>query len=198
MILDGADKISIIEELQTEIRFSFILYNMSNTRINTSFSLEFLGEYMIKSAEIENGNELNGEARMRVPMKEGIGLLVEEDRTLFMKLMFVNDDNWLKNGICFEYEDEIVVRECEYEKGRMIGVLREWKGEVLIEYDVNGTRIYEGGFEGYVVKGFVREGKGKEFEIDEKSALYVGGWKNGLRHGYGSEFKDFFPVYIGE
>ena len=80
---------------------------MSNTRINTSFSLEFLGEYMIKSAEIENGNELNGEARMRVlidkeeyelrvPMKEGkkegIGLLVEEDRTLFMKLMFVNDE----------------------------------------------------------------------------------------------------------
>ena len=108
------------------------------------------------------------------------------------------DDNWLKNGTCFEYEDEIVVRECEYEKGRMTGVLREWKGEVMIEYDVNGTRIYEGGFEGYVVKGFVREGKGKEFEIDGKSALYVGRWKNGLRDGYGSEFKDCFPVYIGE
>ena len=328
---------------------------MSNTRINTSFSLEFLGEYMIKSAEIENGNELNGEARMRVlidkeeyelrvPMKEGkkegIGLLVRENGTLFMKLMFVNDecegevtkvnkyggtvlkgrvsrgkevgiwieyddngnerwrgfyrngkrysilkkeggmkgffkeigvngellsvseydDNWLKNGICFEYKGRKVkkecvyengikkrvirefigrkmilfddngkklyegvwfggvvngfgihprmkgmkgffkeinkkgdllsiseydkhellkngkcfeyeggrlVRECEYKNGVMMRVLREWKGEVMIEYDVNGTRIYEGGFEGDMMKGFVREGEGTELIMSE-------------------------------
>ena len=30
---------------------------MSNICINTSFSLEFLGECMIKSAEMENGDE---------------------------------------------------------------------------------------------------------------------------------------------
>ena len=68
----------------------------------------------------------------------------------------------------------------------------------MIEYDVNGMRVYEGGFEGDMMKGFAREGKGKEYGTDGKSALYVGGWKNGKREGYGSEFKGRNPVYIGE
>ena len=104
----------------------------------------------------------------------------------------------LKNGKCFEYEGGRLVRECEYKNGVMMRVLREWKGECMIEYDVNGMRVYEGGFEGDMMKGFVREGEGKEYGIDGKSALYVGGWKNGLREGYGSEFKGYSPVYIGE
>ena len=68
----------------------------------------------------------------------------------------------------------------------------------MIEYDVNGMRVYEGGFEGDMMKGFVREGEGTEYGINGKSALYVGGWKNGKREGYGSEFKGLNPVYIGE
>ena len=266
---------------------------MSNIIVtNSSSCLEFLGDYVIKSVEMKNGADLNGEAilrllieneeyEMRVEMKEGkkdgIGLLLREDGTLFMKMMFVNDecegdmvkknkygktvlrgrvskgkevgiwieydddgneiwkglyrngnrysilkeegmkgfysemnmnkellsvseydDKWMKNGKCFEYEEGRMVRECEYKNGVMMGVVREWKGEVMIEYDVNGMRVYEGRFEGDMMKGFIREGKGKEYGIDGKSALYVGGWKNGLRHGYGSEFKDCFPVYIGE
>ena len=108
------------------------------------------------------------------------------------------DDEWKKNGKCFEYEGGRMVRECEYKNGVMMRVLREWKGECMIEYDVNGMRVYEGGFEGDMMKGFVREGKGKEYGIDGKSVLYVGGWKNGLRNGYGSEFCGHNPVYIGE
>ena len=108
------------------------------------------------------------------------------------------EENWMKNGKCFEYEGERMVRECEYKNGVMMRVLREWKGECMIEYDDNGMRVYEGGFEGDMMKGFVREGKGKEYGIDGKSVLYVGGWKNGLRNGYGSEFCGHNPVYIGE
>ena len=108
------------------------------------------------------------------------------------------DDEWRKNGKCFEYEGGRMVRECEYKNGVMMRVVREWKGEVMIEYDVNGMRVYEGGFEGDMMQGFVREGNGTEYGIDGKSALYVGGWKNGLREGYGSEFKGLNPVYIGE
>ena len=108
------------------------------------------------------------------------------------------DDEWRKNGKCFEYEGGRMVRECEYKNGVMMRVVREWKGEVMIEYDVNGMRVYEGGFEGDMTKGFIREGEGTEYGIDGKSALYVGGWKKGKREGEGSEFKDCFPVYIGE
>ena len=268
---------------------------MSNINVrNSSTYLEFLGDYEMESIEMKNGDELNGEAIMRLLIdgeryemsvnmkngkKEGVGEILREDGTLFMRMMFVNDecegevirkneygsivlkgrmgkgkkvgmwieyddygneiwrgfyrngvkdlslkehegmsglwrevnengellsvseyneDGLLKNGKCFEYEGGRMVRECEYKNGVMMRVLREWKGECMIEYDVNGMRVYEGGFEGDMMKGFVREGEGKEYGIDGKSALYVGGWKNGKREGYGSEFKDCFPVYIGE
>ena len=80
---------------------------MSNINVrNCSSCLEFLGDYEIESVEMKNGDELNGEAimrlmiddngyRMRVEMKEGkkegIGLFVREKGTLLMKLMFVKD-----------------------------------------------------------------------------------------------------------
>ena len=72
----------------------------------------------------------------------------------------------MKNGKCFEYEGGRLIRECEYKKGVMTRVLREWK-EVMIEYDVNGMRVYEGGFEGDMMKGFVREGEGTELIMSE-------------------------------
>ena len=268
---------------------------MSNIDIrNSSSCLEFLGDYEVKSIEMKSGNELSGgaimrlliddeEYEMRVSMKEGkkegIGVIVRKNGTLFMRMMFVNDEcegevtkmnkygitvlkgrvskgkevgiwieydddgneiwrgfyrngkrysilkeqegmkgfysemsvngellsvseydeyGLLKNGKCFEYEGGRMVRECEYKNGVMMRVLREWKGECMIEYDVNGMRVYEGGFEGDMMKGFVREGEGCEFGIDGESALYVGGWKNGKREGYGSEFKGYSAAYIGE
>ena len=268
---------------------------MSNINVvKCNSCLEFLGDYEIESVEVKTGDELTGDAiirllieneayELRVSMKEGkkegIGVIVREDGTLYMRMMFVNDecegnkvkknkygktvlkgrvekgkevgmwieyDNYgnetwrgfyrngdkvislkeyegmsglwrevndngellsvseydeyglLKNGKCFEYEGGRMVRECEYKNGVMMRVVREWKGEVMIEYDVNGMRVYEGGFEGDMMQGFVREGNGTEYGIDGKSALYVGGWKKGKREGEGSEFKDCFPVYIGE
>ena len=260
---------------------------MSNINVrNSSTYLEFLGDYEMESIEMKNGDELNGEAIMRLLIdgeryemsvnmkngkKEGVGEILREDGTLFMRMMFVNDecegevirkneygsivlkgrmgkgkkvgmwieyddygneiwrgfyrngvkdlslkehegmsglwrevnengellsvseyneDGLLKNGKCFEYEGGRMVRECEYKNGVMMRVLREWKGECMIEYDDNGMRVYEGGFEGDMMKGFVREGKGKEYGNDGKSALYVGGWKNGLRDGDGSELNE--------
>ena len=243
---------------------------------------------------MKSGDELNGEAIMRVLVhnkeyemrvsvkkgkKEGIGLMIRKNGTLFMRMMFVNDEcegetvkkneygnivlrgrvskgkkegMWIKyddygneiwrglyrngkrysilkeqegmkgfysevsmkgellsvseyddyellrDGRYFEYEDGKMKRECEYKNGVMMRVSREWTEELMIEYDVNGMRVYEGGFEGDMTKGFIREGEGTEYGIDGKSALYVGGWKNGLREGYGSEFKGLNPVYIGE
>ena len=68
----------------------------------------------------------------------------------------------------------------------------------MIEYDENAMRVYEGGFGGDMMKGFIREGKGSEYGSDGESALYVGGWKKGKREGYGSEFHSGSVLYIGE
>ena len=127
----------------------------------------------------------------------------------------------LKNGRCFEYERGRVKRECVYENGRVMRVLREWTEDLMVEYDDNGMKVYEGGFEGEIVKGFVRGGKGTEYGnngkklyfgdwrngyrdgegteygSDGESALYVGSWENGTRYGFGSEFCGYC-LYTGE
>ena len=96
----------------------------------------------------------------------------------------------MKNDKCFEYEGGRLIRECEYKNGVMIRVLREWKEDLMIEYDKKGMRVYEGGFERNPKKGFVRRGKGTEYRSDGKSVLYVGHWRNGHRHGYGEEYDE--------
>ena len=110
-----------------------------------------------------------------------------------------DESGLLKNGRCFECEGGYVKRECVYENGMKKRMIREFTDDgLMIEYDDNGKRVYEGEFEGDMMNGFIREEKGSEYGSDGKSVLYVGGWKNGLREGYGSEFKGYSPVYIGE
>ena len=123
--------------------------DMSNINVrNCSSCLEFLGDYEIESVEMKTGDELNGEAimrvliddkeyRMRVEMKEGkkagIGLLLRENGTLFMRMMFVND----------ECEGE-VIKKNEY--GRTVLKGRVSKGKEVgmwIEYD-DGAEIWKG------------------------------------------------------
>ena len=101
-----------------------------------------------------------------------------------------------KEGKCFEFERGRIVRECEYKNNECIRVYREWKEEVMIEYDENGMRVYEGGFGGDMVKGFVRDKEGTEYESDG-TALYVGHYVDGERSGYGTEYKGCYAWYIG-
>ena len=102
------------------------------------------------------------------------------------------DDNWMKNGRCFEVKgSKYVKRECVYENGMKKRMIREFTEDgLMILFDDNGMRVYEGGFEGDMMKGFVREGRGKEFGIDGKRVLYVGEWKNGKRDGTGRELNE--------
>ena len=156
-------------------------------------------EYDNDENEIWRGFYRNGKRYSILTKHKGMkGFFKEKNENGELLSVSEYDDEWMKNGKCFEYEGGRMVRECEYKNGVMMRVLREWKGECMIEYDVNGMRVYEGRFEGDMMKGFAREGKGKEYGTDGKSALYVGGWKNGKREGYGSEFKGRNPVYIGE
>ena len=134
------------------------------------------------------------------PRMEGMDGFFKEmnEKGELLSVSEYDEDVILKEGKCFEFEGERVVRECEYKNGECVRVIREWKGDVMIEYDDNGKRVYEGGWKGDMKRGYVREGKGREYEGDGKRALYYGDWKNGLREGYGSEFKGGIAVYIGE
>ena len=109
-----------------------------------------------------------------------------------------DNDMILLKGKCYELKEGKVDREYEYKNGELIRVLREWKREVMIEYDDNGRRVYEGEYEGDMKRGFFREREGTEYDSDGKRPLYFGDWKNGVREGYGSEFRGYYAVYIGE
>ena len=103
----------------------------------------------------------------------------------------------MKDGRCFEYRNRVLMRECVYEKNKMKEVLREWKGDVMIEYD-KGMRVYEGGWKGSIEDGFVREGEGKEYDDDGKQLVYSGGFVNGIREGMGRILKNGLVIYDGE
>ena len=107
-----------------------------------------------------------------------------------------NDVN-RKNGSCFELKDGILKQVCLY-RGRVLErVLLEIRGKTMTEYDEDGKKVYEGEY-ATTPLGYVREGKGKEFDRDGKTATYVGGWINGKRDGFGTAFKDSAAVFQGE
>ena len=103
-----------------------------------------------------------------------------------------------KNGVCYEFEEGRVVRESEYEKGIMKRVLRELKGDMMIEYDCDGNKVYEGGYKGDYEHGYMRNGEGKEYGGSGSDMVYSGEFVNGYYHGNGVSIKNGFVCYKGE
>ena len=116
---------------------------------NCCSSLEFLGDYKIKSVEVKKGDELIGDAiigllieneeyELRVSMKEGkkegIGLIVREDGTPFIRMMFVNDECEGEVTKVNKYGGTVL-------KGR---VSRGKEVGIWIEYDDNGNERWRG------------------------------------------------------
>ena len=117
--------------------------------------------------------------------------------------------DWSDRIVCREgdlergefYELDESGRVCElsvYEKGVKSRVIARFDASTMTEYDSNGVRVYKGGFEGDVKNGIVRSGKGVEYSSQSKTAIYSGEWKDGKRHGKGTEYRDYKPVYIGQ
>ncbi|KNB43912.1 hypothetical protein JH06_5279 [Blastocystis sp. subtype 4] len=87
------------------------------------------------------------------------------------------DDEWRKNGKCFEYEGGRMVRECEYKNGMKKRMIREFTEDgLMILFDDNGMRDL---FEKEEVKS-----------LELMGVLYVGEWKNGKRDGTGRELNE--------
>ena len=109
--------------------------------------------------------------------------------------------NGKRNGMGYERDGNGVVKRGRlFENGVMKRVVQEFDGGKMVEYDENGKKMYEGEFKGNVEKGFVREGRGKEYEAGIKAAkkglvtkgkermVRIGNWKNGVKSG---EFYDY-------
>ena len=91
-----------------------------------------------------------------------------------------------------------MARACEYKNGEFTRVLKSISGSTMTEFDENGNKVYEGEYDERIENGLKRKGKGKEYEKDGKTLVYVGDWSNGKRNGYGVLYKNSEVVYKGE
>ena len=78
----------------------------------------------------------------------------------------------------------------------LLEMISSSKNDVLIEYDADGNKMCESGYSGDMKKGFKRK-EGKEFEIDDGTAVHIGEWGKGKRNGFGVEYKDHEMVFSG-
>ena len=101
-----------------------------------------------------------------------------------------------ERGYCLD-ENEVVKQYCSFANGVLKGVIQEFNGMSMTEYNEKGIVSYLGEWKGDINNDYVREGKGKEYDEDGK-VVYEGEWKNGKREGMGTEFYNMTPVYMGE
>ena len=107
----------------------------------------------------------------------------------------------LKHGRSFSFENDHCISECIYYEGNIHNVVREFmhgkeNRNIMVEYDNDGNKIYEGEYTGSYIKGFCRDGLGKEYSNGIK--IFEGTFRKGYRDGQGTSFVDGYPYYIGE
>ena len=131
-------------------------------------------------------------------------------------------NGFVRNGRGYCIIEDKAKQYCEFENGKMKRVMQEFDGSTMTEYNENGVMSYLGEWKGDMKSGFVREGKGKEYEKDGEThcilvsgrvergtdkgteyrdghALYTGEWKNGMRNGKGKEMDESGRVvFVGE
>lgn len=80
-------------------------------------------------------------------------------------------------------------------RGVVICRFEEFTRDKMIEYDMNGDRVYEGRCEGDMGNGFYRSGYGCEYKDGEK--VYDGNWVLNKRQGQGKCYIDGEVYYDG-
>ena len=120
--------------------------------------------------------------------KNGVKELTEEDDN--GKVKFIGgykEGSMIRNGLGVEYdEDGKPTNESVYEDGIVIRKVKEFKDKVIVLYDVNGKKCYEGGYKNNREAGYPAEGKGKQY-IDGV-IVYNGDFVKGQRDGYGCSY----------
>ena len=80
---------------------------------------------------------------------------------------------FVRNGKGFQFNGEGSVKQlCIYENGEMKRVIQKFNKDVMMEFDLNGKIVYEGGYSGDLTNGFVRDGKGYCFKNSGKGHCF--------------------------
>ena len=108
-----------------------------------------------------------------------------------------------KNGIAFHFINGKIASVDQFSKGTHIMKWIEFNygstNPTMTVLD-NGSIVYKGGFSGNYLEGFVRSGKGKEFEMigGVQTLVFDGQFHEDMRDGEGIYFENGYPRYRGQ
>ena len=95
------------------------------------------------------------------------------------------NENHLKDGICYEYDNDIMSEIVLYENGIKKRVMNHFINDnEMIEYNDNERMIYKGEYFGNVKNGYKRNGNGMSY-YDNGRTVYEGEFKDGKWNGSG-------------
>ena len=109
--------------------------------------------------------------------------------------VFKFDNNYYKNGIGYKFVNNSIRSVIEYQNDQEYRTLKEFENNNMIEYDKNGEKIYEGGYENDINKDYPRNGEGREY--NGGMMLYLGDWINNKKEGNGRSFLNGKILYSG-
>ena len=116
----------------------------------------------------------------------------EMDDNNQLKCVCQMDDQGMYNGICYFFNCGKISRVSECADGNEINVLKEFYSDTMIEYE-EGVKVYEGGFLDSLEQYYPRNGAGTEYDIDGETIIFKGMFKDDLRHGMGTSYKNGEP-----
>ena len=103
-------------------------------------------------------------------------------------------DSYHLGGICYCYDEGLLTREYTFKDGYENHTNRIFKNDYMKEFDENGKRVYEGGYNKISLQ---REGTGYLYDSNQY-LIYSGDWREGKREGKGCYYKNNQITYKGE
>ena len=95
------------------------------------------------------------------------------------------NENHMKDGICYEYENDRLSQIVLYENGMKKRVMNRFiEKNRMIEYNEKNQIVYKGEYEGNVKNGYKRNGKGMIFDYKNGKVNMISFIENGIKKGY--------------
>ena len=172
---DGEEKIDRISEWKEDIE------------ISTSGYCEIYDE---PRKVWYKGYFANGKQVYYTPAKEKKGYWEEYNEDNKLVCICSKDKEGKYDGICYLYSNEKLNRISYWEHGREVRVIKQFNGLTMTEFDDEGQKCYEGGYNELVRWVYLRHGIGEEYDSDGITLLFKGNYHNGRRHGKGTSYKN--------
>ena len=125
-----------------------------------------------------------------VPLEERRGYWKECNEDNKLVCICCKDKEGKYDGICYLYSNEKLNRISYWEHGKEVRVIKQFNGLTMTEFDDEGQKRYEGGYNELVRWVYLRHGIGEEYDSDGRTLLFKGTYYNGRRHGKGTSYKN--------